>query len=159
SNNFEVSVVAAVWFDFYFQGNLLLHTGTKLIGTAATGKSRDRILVTFDKVVFPDGRSMPINSTPLSSDGTVGIPGFLIGNYLLQELIPVLLEATKAATQSLKDQITTANALTGQAQQTDTNSPKNAFLNSSGAAMGKIQELIAQDLEENKPYVLVPAGT
>ncbi len=160
SNNFEVSAVAAVWFDFYFQGNLLLHTGTKLLGTASAGKTRDRVLITFDRIVFTDGKSMGISAIALNQDGTVGVPGFLIGNILLSRLAPILLSAIEAAAQGFKDRIQQPNLLTGVTTTVeDTNSPKNVALDSSIQVIQKIQELINEDLEENKPYVLVPAGT
>jgi type IV secretion system protein VirB10 len=157
-NNFEVPVNAAVWFEFYFQRNLLLPIGTKLIGTAAAGKTRNRLLVRFNRVIFKDGRSLPINAIALAPDGTVGIPGQLVGNVLLDTLGPTLLEAAANVARVLQDRTTNQNSF-GFVNQTIDASLKNAGLEAVASITDRIQALIEQDLEENKPFVFLPAGT
>jgi hypothetical protein len=165
----EVPVAAAVWYDFYYQRNLLLPVGTKLLGTAGKGKFRNRLSIRFERAIFTNGKSISLTGLGLDQDGTVGIPGQLIGNVLLDSLGPLLLQAGSDIANRLKDrqqQLLTSttsgffgSTQTQSTQLVETNDTKNALLDASTNALQKINQLVSQDIEENKPYVLVPAGT
>ncbi|MFH1066315.1 MAG: TrbI/VirB10 family protein [bacterium] len=160
-NNFDVPVSAAVWTPFYFQGHRLLKRGDKLLGMAAAGKTRDRLIVNFNRVILKSGKSIPLNAIALDEDGTAGVKGYIVGNTLLQILGPALAEAGSAFLSSMSDSQTTTT--TGPYGVVTTQTTKNNLTSAAGQAGQKIATRIAealkQDIEENKPYVLVPAGT
>lgn len=182
TENTEINVTAAVWEPFYFQGNKLFEVGDKLLGTAAPGKKRDRMVVTFEKVVFKDGKSLPIKAVAQDIDGTYGVKGIKIGDVMLNSIAPLLLDTAAAFTGVIQElayanvagatqQLPTINNNTpniglgtaGQSQQ----NPNQQLTTDSAEAAGqggqtvyqKISEMLAEDIEENKPYLLVPAGT
>lgn len=181
TENTEINVTAAVWEPFYFQGNKLLEVGDKLLGTAAPGKKRDRMVINFNRVIFKDGKSLPIRAAAQDIDGTYGVPGIKIGDVMLNSIAPLLLDTAAAFTGVIQElayanvagayqQIPTINNNTplvspGLSGQQD--NPNQQFATSSAETAGeggqtvyqKISEMLAEDIEENKPYLLVPAGT
>lgn len=182
TENTEINVTAAVWEPFYFQGNKLLDVGDKLLGTAAPGKKRDRMVINFYKVIFKDGKSLPIKAAAQDIDGTYGVAGIKIGDVMLNSIAPLLLDTAAAFTGVIQElayanvagayqQVPTINnnnpiALPGISGQNQQN-PNQQFATGSAETAGeggqtvyqKISEMLAEDIEENKPYLLVPAGT
>jgi Bacterial conjugation TrbI-like protein. len=166
STDTELPVVAGVWQPFYFQGRKLLDVGDKLVGTAAAGKKRDRLIVNFHKVILKDGRSYPIKAIARNAaDGSVGIPGKQVGNIMLQAIAPILLEATASFMDTFKERVLVGSGgvqdgfetASGGIQNTPTLG--NAGIGAGQGALDKISQLLAQDLEENRPYLVVTAGT
>jgi hypothetical protein len=180
TENTEINVTASVWEPFYFQGNKLFDVGDKILGVAAPGKKRDRMVINFYKVIFKDGKSLPIQAAAQDIDGTYGVTGIKIGDVMLNSIAPLLLDTAVAFTgiiqelayanvSSIYQQVPTVNntqtpsLLPGQSQQ----NPNQQFALGSTQAAGeggqtvyqKISEMLAEDIEENKPYLLVPAGT
>jgi type IV secretion system protein VirB10 len=177
TQNTEINITACVWEPFYFQGNKLLDIGDKILGTAAKGKKRDRMVVNFYKIIFKDGRSLPINAVAQDIDGTFGVKGVKIGDVMLNSIAPLLLD-TAAAFTGVIQELAYANveALTvGQIQTQNPNvglnpnnqNPNAQFAQDSAQTGGEgigtvyqtISKLLAEDVEENQPYLLVPAGT
>jgi hypothetical protein len=173
----EIPIVAGVWEPFYFNGHKLLDIGDKIVGTAAAGKVQGKATVTFHKIIFKDGKSMTINAIGTDVAGNLGIPGVTVGNTLMSAIGPVLLSLASAVTKSFEQSATqvtgtgavaaTASGLTGgliggqtvSATQNATQSAQNAGLQGAQAALDKISGLLATDMEENKPYLLVLPGT
>jgi hypothetical protein len=163
-NDYEVPVAAGVWKPFYFQGHKILETGDKLIGSAASGRKRDRLQITFKKIIFKSGKSIPLDAIALDPDGTAGVKGYEVGDKLLQVLAPALLKAASDLGQTFQSNVTTIsqNPLTGGVT---TNSVINSSDIQTKAAQAvsditqKISEELSQEVDENKPYILVPAGT
>ena len=155
NEGFEVPVSAAVWSDFYFQGNRLLEVGVKLMGRAGQ-KSRDRLLVQFDKIVFKDGRTLPLSAVALDLDGTSGVKGYLIGDKLLSQLGIIIAEGVGTFLEDFTDE-TVEKRSTYEEETT-----KQTFASAAGDTIKdmskRIQETIQEELEE-KSYLLVPAGT
>lgn len=180
TQNTEINVTAAVWEPFYFQGNKLLSVGDKLLGTAAPGKQRDRMVVKFNKIIFKDGKSMPISAVAQDIDGTYGIKGIKIGDVMLNSIAPLLMD-TAASFAGVLQELAYANVTAMTAGQISTQNPMYISSTPGGAQNGanqqfaqnaaqtggegtmtvyqKISDMLAQDIEENKPYLLVPAGT
>jgi|GEM_PF-3941312 len=163
SNQFEIPVTVGVWTPFYFQGHKLLETGTKILGTAAKGSTRSRILINFNRILFPDGSTNPINAMAMDMDGTVGVQGQMIGNSLLQQLTPSLMQAASQFITTFENRTVSMvqNPYTGT---TTTITNVGNDLKSQGVQAGQdvinqLQQIITQDLNENQPYVLVIAGT
>lgn len=164
TNNSELDVVAFVWEPFYFNGNKILDVGDKIIGKAAAGKFRNRVNVSFDKIIFKDGKSTSLSAIAQNTDGTVGIEGVVIGDRLLNSMTPILLEMAGAFADTFKDKLKgTASSISsvGQGNRTsqDDATPKTAGINAGQGALEAISTLLAEDLSENKPYVLVLPGT
>lgn len=187
TENTEINITAAVWEPFYFQGNKLLDVGDKLLGTAAPGKKRDRMVIKFSKVVFKDGKSLPITAVAQDIDGTYGVVGIKIGDVMLNSIAPLLLDTAAAFTGVIQElayanvagaiqQVPSVNnnsqntgfGLPGQSQQNQSQqNPNQQFATGSTETAGeggqtvyqKISSMLAEDIEENKPYLLVPAGT
>ena len=183
----DIPIVAAVWQPFYFNNHKLLDVGDHLVGQASPGKVQGRATVKFTKIVFKTGKSLSINAIGTDMEGNVGLPGVQVGDAVLSAMGPVLLSTASAVIKSFEQsatQVTTsggipavANSLTGgltgavvnagagalgATQSTTQNalqSGKNAGISGAGAAMDKISQLLADDMAENKPYLLVKAGT
>ncbi len=163
SNSFEVDVVAGVWHPFFFNGRMLLDVGDRLIGTAAAGKKRDRITVTWKKVIDKRGRSLPIEAIALSPDGTSGVRGYLVGNIFLSAIGPITAELTAGVLDALRTQAEQSTSLAGVTVSSSKTSGAQNVLDALGQggskSLDKLGDILMEDLEENRPYVFVPAGT
>lgn len=165
STDTEIPVVAGVWFPFYFQGRKLLDVGDKIVGTASAGKKRDRLLVTFNKVIKKNGKSFPIKAIARNTDGSVGIPGKVVGNIMLSAIAPVLLESAASFMDTFKERVLVGSGGTQAGFETasggiqDTPTAGNAGISAGQGALNKVSALLAQDIEENKPYLVIVAGT
>ena len=172
----EIPIVAGVWQPFIFNGNKLLDFGDKVIGYAEPGKIQGRATVKFQKIIFKNGKSLSINALGTDSEGNLGIPGVKVGDVLLNSIGPILLDLAGAVISSFEQsaaQVTTTGGLSGVANtaaglvggttqsvtQNAAQSAKNAGLSGATSSLQKISDLLATDLEENKPYLLVLPGT
>jgi type IV secretion system protein VirB10 len=54
---------------------VVLPPGTQVIGTVSIQQDHDRILITFQTIVFPDGEEIKFTGWGLSLDGSLGIKG------------------------------------------------------------------------------------
>ncbi len=168
SERVAISVMAAVWEPFYFQGNKLLDIGDKLIGRASPGKTRGRMVIKFDKVIFKDGRSLPIDAVAQDINGTYGVKGIQIGDVLLNSAGPLLLDTAASFFEVLQDVAKNATVVAGggntgliigagqdntaqNSVEAGTDGVKNVF--------DTISTLLSDDIVDNQPYILVPAGT
>lgn len=170
SSNTDVDVVGAVWLPFYFQGNLLLEPGDRLIGTSGGGSAlRDRMMVHIDKIIFKDGRSLPIQGVALHTDGTEEIKGYRVSEYGKQLLGPILAAMGQAFLYAMEYQsfnyYMSPYGLTpwGLYGQPAYNGAKQALMlggmYAGTNAMQQVMNILAQDIDQYKPYVFVPAGT
>lgn len=177
SERVAVSVMAAVWEPFYFQGNKLLDIGDKLIGKAAPGKTRDRLVITFTKVIFKDGRSLPIEAGGQDINGTYGVKGIRVGDILLNSLGPLLLDTAASffgVLQKFAEGATVSTqgggGVTAGGNNNNNNNNNNRNNNPGGDAtttgieggqtvFDTISDLLSEDIMDNQPYILVPAGT
>jgi hypothetical protein len=75
SFNVAAPVLAIIAKDFIWQGEVVIPKDSRILGEASVLKSLDRINVTFDILIFPDGREMRIRGMALSEDGSNGIKG------------------------------------------------------------------------------------
>jgi len=75
SFNVAAPVLALVSKDFTWQDKILIPKDSKFLGEASVLKSLDRINVSFDLLIFPDGRQMRVRAMALSEDGSGGIKG------------------------------------------------------------------------------------
>src|SRR3990167_7817422 len=75
SFNVEAPVIALIDRDFKWKDKLLIPKGSKFLGEASVVKSIDRINVSFDILIFPEGKEVKVRAMALSPDGAGGIKG------------------------------------------------------------------------------------
>lgn len=75
SFNVAAPVLAVISKDFLWQERTVIPKGSRFLGEASVLKSLDRINVSFDLLIFPDGRELRIRAMALSEDGSAGIKG------------------------------------------------------------------------------------
>lgn len=148
SNQSEIPVTVGVWSPFYFQGHKILDAGTKILGTATKGNNR--IIIHFNRILFADGRTNPVIALAMDLDGTAGVKGQPIGERVLQNLTPTLLQ-TATSFASTFEKHTTLQQAESVGKDSQADDGKIYF--------EQIQQAVAQDVKEEQPYVLVIAGT
>ena len=154
TNNFEAPVIAQVWEDFYFDGKLLLPFGTRIYGTASSGKQRDRVMVQFNNIVFQDGKTIKINAMGLSKDGSGGLTGTVIDEHNKQTFIQMALNFLSGMALGLQQ--TATNQVTGMNEIEA--SSRNAILNGTANAFQGEAQRIKSDADNSKGYAIVLAG-
>ena len=155
TNNFEAPVIAQVWEDFYFDGKLLLPFGTRIYGTASSGKERDRVMVRFDNIVFQDGKTIKINAMGLSKDGSGGLTGTVIDEHNKQTFIQMAFNFLSGMALGLQQ--TATNQVTGLSEVEA--SSRNAILNGAATAFQGEAQRIKTATEQSKGYAIVLAGS
>jgi hypothetical protein len=165
----DVSVVAGVWFPFYFQGRKLLEIGDKLLGSGSKATASDRMKITFNRIIFKDGRSMPLSAVGLNTDGTSAVQGIRIGDPFLDSIAPILIEAvgdvadafTTRTQQAASVQVVSGNNDDDASRDNRNLTDKitDALGQSTRNATQKMGDLLEDEINENRPYVLIPAGT
>lgn len=163
SNQLEVEVVGQVWHPLFWNGRKILDIGDRVLGRAAPGRNRDRIIVQFNQVVLKDGRTLPITGQALAVDGTLGVPGYQVGDLVVSALGPILADFVVGAAQQItaQNQQTTSFGGLQTVQQTPGTRASLTDLAVSGAgrAMERVRDLMLEELEQERPYIFVPAGT
>lgn len=185
SSNTDIDVVAAVWLPFYFQGNLLLEPGDRLLGTSKGNSAfRDRMPVKFDRVVLKDGRTLPLDGVALHTDGTEGIKGYRISELGKQMVGPLLGALTQGVLYSLMMQASLFSMNPYLGSSYSPYGPYGGFpysgmmpsgsvngnqMMQQGLVMGgmmggsqavnQLMQIVNQDVGQYKPYTFVPAGT
>ncbi|MDE1171781.1 MAG: TrbI/VirB10 family protein [Verrucomicrobium sp.] len=161
SNQMELDVVAAVWTPFYWNGRKILDIGEHILGSASAGHNRDRLLVNWKKVLFKDGKTLPINGIALNTDGTLGLKGYKVGNIFLQAVGPILTDLLSGAAQALQNQVSISqSSLYGSVTNINpSNIGQQALGYGANKALDRLSNLLEQDAEDNAPYIFVPAGT
>ncbi|MCP4653462.1 MAG: TrbI/VirB10 family protein [Candidatus Omnitrophica bacterium] len=155
SNNFNSPVVAQVWEDFYFNEKLLFPFGTRIYGTAAPGKQRDRIVVKFHSAVFQDGKTVNINGLGLSKDGSAGLRGTIVDNRNKKLLVEMATNFLAAFALSMQDTYT--SQLTGAKEVMSTS--RNAILEGIASTMEKEAQRVQQQILKSDGYAIVVAGS
>jgi type IV secretory pathway VirB10-like protein len=154
TNNFNAPVIAQVWEDFYFNGELLLPFGTRIYGTAFAGRQRDRITVKFHNIVFQDGKTLKIDAIALSKDGSGGLTGTIIDNRNKKIFVQMAMNFLGGLAAGLQQ--TATNAVTGLTE-VESNS-RNAILNGVANTFEKEAKRTEKEVEDAKGYAVVLAG-
>ncbi|MBU1862487.1 MAG: TrbI/VirB10 family protein [Candidatus Omnitrophica bacterium] len=155
TNNFAAPVIAQTYEDFYFDGELLIPTGTRIYGTAAPGHERDRVLVKFHTLVYQDGVTLKTKAIGLDEDGSAGLSGLVITNRNKKIIISMVTNFLSAFALGLQDTFT--NQVTG-GENVDT-SARNAILEGAGNTFEKEADRIRNEVMQSKGYAIVTAGT
>ena len=154
TNNFNAPVIAQVWEDFYFNGNLLLPFGTRIYGTAFAGHQRDRISVKFQSIVFQDGKTLKIDAIGLSKDGSGGLTGTIVDHRNKKIFIEMATNFLSGMALGLQN--TTTNAVTGINEVQS--STRNAILNGVATTFQDQAKQIEKDAQNDQSYAIVLAG-
>jgi type IV secretory pathway VirB10-like protein len=80
SFNSIVPAVASVEYDVRFLDKVMIPKGTKLIAICSASKGINRVILTFQTMVFPNGQEIPFSAIALHIDGSGGIPGKVTKN-------------------------------------------------------------------------------
>lgn len=75
SYNVASPCIAVVERDVVYLSSVVIPAGTRLIGAVSVEQSHDRILATFNVIVFPTGDEVRFSGMALSLDGSAGIKG------------------------------------------------------------------------------------
>lgn len=154
----DMAINGFVWTDFYFQGHKLLGLGDKLTGKAQAGKKRDRVFIQWDTVILKSGKSLPIRALALSMDKSVGVEGDRVGNLFVEASGSLFTELVRGVAESFKSRYQRAVDGSAVIDATQENL-KNSGITGGQRVLDKLAALMAEDLEENKPYLFVRAGT
>ena len=154
TNNFNAPVIAQVWDDFYFNGNLLLPFGTRIYGTAFAGRQRNRISVKFHSIVFQDGKTLKIDAIGLSKDGSGGLTGTVVDHR--NKKIFIGMATNFLSGMALGLQKTATNAVTGLSEVKS--SSRNAILNGVANTFQQEAKRVAKDVESDQGFAIVLAG-
>ena len=117
SFNTITPVICQTEFDISFLGKIMVPKGSKIIGTCNIEKSIDRVNVTFNTIVFPDGQEMKISGIALHTDGSGGIPG-KVKKQKARMPAKILLTAAAAGASVAVDSSVPAEMIKGMAEET-----------------------------------------
>lgn len=154
TNNFSAPVIAQVWKDFYFNGKLLIPFGTRIYGTARSGKERDRVLVSFHTIVFQDGKEISIKAVGLSEDGSAGLTGMIVKKQNKKRILVMAMNFLSGIALGLQE--TATNTVTG-LNQVNTNS-RNAVLEGVSNTFETEAGRLEREINEAEGYAIVLAG-
>lgn len=155
SNNFNSPVIAQVWEDFYFNDELLLPFGTRIYGTAFSGRQRDRVLVKFHSIVFQDGTTLSIDAIGLSQDGSGGLTGTVVDKRNKKAFTQMAANFLTGLSLGLQD--TATNAITGLTE--IENSTRNAVLEGVAQIFETEAKRIQEQIAQLDGYLVILAGS
>jgi type IV secretion system protein VirB10 len=159
SDNTDGNVRAAVLRQFRWNGRPLLQPGDMVIGTVSAGDRRRRVRINWTKILLKDGRTLPIQSIARMPDGTPGVEGYKIGNVVLAALGPILADFIVGATNRLAGENQTITSFGQTVSTTSKGGLIEAAYSGAGKAFERLRDLMLEELDEEKPYIFVPAGT
>ena len=134
--------------------SLVVPSGTRVVGQASYDDVTRRLQVRFHALVFADGEERSFSGLALLGDGSAGLEGEYHSQKITKEAGRFLGTFVGGFAEGMKDR-----QMTPSGQPLEKGSVKNGILNGlSSSAFGEAQST-AQDLEQTKPYLEVPAGT
>ncbi|MDZ4676310.1 MAG: TrbI/VirB10 family protein [Oligoflexia bacterium] len=147
-------VVAQLVSGFSFGGRTLLPAGTKFLGRAGQGQDSERVAVTFDQIVLPNGHQISAGGMAIMQDGSPGVVGDFHSNKgwkVAGALGSSFLSGAASAFQT-----TQGNAFGIQQPEGST---RNAILN--GVAQTTLDQgkRFSEEAQNANGYVTVPSGT
>ncbi|MBI4972091.1 MAG: hypothetical protein HZC17_09740 [Candidatus Omnitrophica bacterium] len=104
SFNVEAPVSVVVSKDILKGEEVVVPKNSKFLGTASVLKSLNRINVSFNRLIFPDGRELTVRALALSEDGSSGIKGKVDkqgGKKFLKGMAEAVVGGTSLFTNSL----------------------------------------------------------
>jgi len=146
-----------------FLGKIMLPFGTRIFGASAKDAIRNRVAVTVDTIVYPDGKELPVSGIVMGIDEAPGIPGYFVPSPVWAQALPFAEhflvawdQAIQQQQQSALSQVTSA-AISAVAPSF---SPKVGAINAASDAMQtfitKQQEQIDREYQD---YLVAVPGT
>lgn len=158
-------VIALLTAPLYFNGDIVIPSGTEVHGQAQFDRVRERIMASGSWVlVLPGGKQMQLTGMALDrefeengagwgiNDGSAGIRGDILRNSSIEEVKLFLATALSAFGRSIQQPQTTPFG------SFIPNSVRNAGLAGASAAVDSYAQRIADSIQREGIYVRVPAG-
>jgi type IV secretion system protein VirB10 len=168
NSNLQGLLRAVVSRDVYAESgrNVLIPKGSRLIGNyAASSGSTGRVVVSWQRVIRPDGIDVMIESPGTDKMGRAGIAGFVDNKYLDVIINSILLSTLSIGSAILVDDVTeaqqqTTTTTTGGSGTTTSNTgtTTDAAVLSSVNDMSDIADEIAEGLLDRQATVIVQQG-
>lgn len=134
---------------------------TTLLGQVSYSGQGEKVYITFNRAIFPNGKEYKINAQGLSSkDYSAGLDGSYHGNADLRMAASMGLSMVSAATSILTSK-SIVGGVNNNGQQTvlPDATMKNAMLHGVSKISDQESKRQAQELEQKKVYVTVEAGS
>ena len=153
----EDIIMLGVAENVIFQHKVQIPFGTRLLGTAASTSTEDRVILNIDTILYPDGRELPISAIVKDqSDFTAGIKGYYIPQPLRIQMVPYINEFFASWTEAVVDRSSDNNSDSSSSDY----SSKEESLSQSANLIRKQAEKIQERLDRRYPEkVVVPIGT
>ena len=120
-------------------------------------------MVKFSKIIFlrDGGKSVAVDAVALAPDGTYGVPGYKVGNVLLDNLVPILFDLSTSFAEALENRLATSTSrgFLGASDNQNIGTQNIMTGNGGGQVLQTVEKMMAEDMEENRPYLVIPAGT
>jgi type IV secretion system protein VirB10 len=149
--------------------NILIPKGSRLVGeySNAITQGQERVMVTWNRVIRPDGVDIAITSPGTDQLGHSGVAGFVDNKYL--EIIgqSILLSAITVGGTMVADSInpssgttsSTTTAVNGDSTSSQSGTPTDFAVLNSVKNVNDVASKIAEGLLNDKPTIIVQQGT
>jgi type IV secretion system protein VirB10 len=171
NTNYPGPVRAIVSSDVYSENgnNVLIPRGSRVIGQFSGGYSpgQTRVILTWDRIIMPNGYDVAVSSPAVGPVGTMGIEG-IVDNQLAQTVANALL--VSALNVSFAQVTSNATGSGGQTSSSVTTGPSGTTTNSTSSPTQQAIQQQASDLSNTmqsavqgafspKPFISVDQGT
>lgn len=175
NTNYPGPVRAVVSSDVYSENgkNILVPRGSRLVGQFSGGYTpgQTRIILTWDRIIMPNGYDIAVSSPAIGANGTAGVEGIVdtqiapaLTNAVLYSALNVsfakiVSEVTKSNTQS---QTTSTSGVPGTGSgvtTTATTTPTQQAINQQTQNLGNTTQDLAKQFTTAKPFITLDQGT
>ncbi len=171
NTNYPGPVRAIVSSDVYSENgnNVLIPRGSRVVGQFSGGYSpgQTRVILTWDRIIMPNGYDVAVSSPAVGSIGTMGIEG-IVDNQLAQTVANALLvSALNVAFAQVSSNATgsggqtSSTVTTGPNGTTSTNnsSPTQQAIQQQASDLSNTMQNTVQGAFSTKPFISVDQGT
>jgi hypothetical protein len=164
SATIEFGAAKTLVFNHRFQ----LGFGTRFLGKLSGKPNRDRVNLTVDTILYPDGRELPISATAVEADDTgsnirPGVEAYYFPPPAWAQISPYIADfitGYMSLLQSRAEQGLTANIGGVSLQTSATADPRSPLYQSSAQAVQAFTQARLADIEQRyATYYLIPAGS
>lgn len=176
NTNYPGPVRAVVSSDVYSESgkNILIPRGSRLVGQFAGGYSpgQTRIVLTWDRIIMPNGFDIDVKSPAIGASGTAGIEGKVDNQLAVTISNAILYSALNIAFTEAASQITnsthpsTTSVTTGipgvtgpTTSSTTTATPTQQAIQQQATNLGNTVQQLAQQFSVAKPFITLDQGT
>jgi hypothetical protein len=152
----------AVATNVYYDGELAVPFGTRILGTVAQKSVRARIILHADSFRFPGGLQIAVEGIALGEDQGVGVPAYYIPPPLWDQIAPYIGTFATAYATFIQSEAASSSINIGTVSysQAINTTGQAALLQAAAQAIGDYAtKSVAQVQEFNAPYLTIPEGT